>query len=100
MNLFALAQYGVFLLVVTLLVKPVGVYLARVFTREATPPDRDHRVVDQVDQPATAYPMAAPRCTEPSANGRSAPPRWRSRRARRRRAQSAWMHRRPPRLAP
>ena len=29
-------QYGVFLLIVTLLVKPVGAYLARVFNGEPT----------------------------------------------------------------
>jgi potassium-transporting ATPase potassium-binding subunit len=36
MRLANLLQYGVFLLIVTLLVKPVGEYLARVFAREPT----------------------------------------------------------------
>jgi K+-transporting ATPase ATPase A chain len=39
MNLWNLAQYGVFLLLVTMLVKPSGVYLTRVFTLDATPLD-------------------------------------------------------------
>ena len=36
MSLWSLLQYGLFLLVVALLVKPVGSYLARVFEREKT----------------------------------------------------------------
>lgn len=36
MSSLALLQYGVFLLVVILLVKPVGIYLKRVFARERT----------------------------------------------------------------
>jgi len=36
MTLSALLQYGVFILIVTLLVKPVGRYMARVFTGERT----------------------------------------------------------------
>ena len=36
MNAYALAQYTVFLVIVVLLVKPVGLYLARVFTGERT----------------------------------------------------------------
>lgn len=39
MNLWNMAQYAVFLLLVTALVKPVGVYLMRVFNRDATPLD-------------------------------------------------------------
>lgn len=36
MGLFSLLQYALFLLVVAVLVKPVGGYLARVFNREKT----------------------------------------------------------------
>lgn len=40
MNLWNLVQYGVFFALLTALVKPVGLYLARVFCGEATPLDR------------------------------------------------------------
>ena len=39
MSLNAIVQYAVFLLVVTLLVRPVGRYMARVFAGERTPLD-------------------------------------------------------------
>ena len=40
MNLFGVVQYGVFIAVVVLLVKPLGRYMARVFAREHTGFDR------------------------------------------------------------
>src|SRR5262249_56553426 len=36
MGLWSLLQYGLFLSIVALLVKPIGSYLARVFDREST----------------------------------------------------------------
>jgi potassium-transporting ATPase potassium-binding subunit len=36
LNIWSLFQYGLFLLIVALLVKPLGIYLARVFEREKT----------------------------------------------------------------
>ncbi|MFC5743714.1 potassium-transporting ATPase subunit KdpA [Dyella tabacisoli] len=39
MNLWNIAQYGVFLMLLSVLVKPVGIYLTRVFSGDATPLD-------------------------------------------------------------
>lgn len=39
MNLWNMAQYGAFLVLLTVFVKPTGLYLARVFAGEATPLD-------------------------------------------------------------
>ena len=48
MSLPAIAQYGVFLLIVFLLVKPVGGYLARVFAGEKTFLDPVMRPVERI----------------------------------------------------
>jgi potassium-transporting ATPase potassium-binding subunit len=48
MSLPAIAQYGLFLLIIFLLVKPVGGYLARVFEREKTFLDPVMRPVERI----------------------------------------------------